>query len=220
MAAAMGSPLFHHTIHPPLTLPRRGGLRFAEALEAALPLVRGLCEYAAERNVLCVYEDQGMYFNGCDHFGRFTEALDGTPFGVVADLGNILFVDELPGVITILGTFAFMLSVNGSITLVVVLVTPVSLLAAAVIAKKTYSMFTLQSVTPERPPRVSNMPHGFVQPFSDSPLDGESVGDTVFFNLITKARRSVYIMTPYLVISDKMISALSVAAKNGVDVRG
>ena len=31
------------------------------------------------------------------------------------------------------------------------------------------------------------MPHGFVQPFSDSPLDGESVGDTVFFNLITKA---------------------------------
>ena len=96
MAAAMGSPLFHHTIHPPLTLPRRGGLRFAEALEAALPLVRGLCEYAAERNVLCGDEDQGMYFNGCDHFGRFTEALDGTPFGVVADLGNILFVDELP----------------------------------------------------------------------------------------------------------------------------
>lgn len=61
--------------------------------------------------------------------------------------------------------------------------------------------------------------HGFVQPFDDTPLDNEQVGDTVFFNLITKAKRSVYIMTPYLVISDKMISALTVAAKNGVDVR-
>ena len=38
-------------------------------------------------------------------------------------------------------------------------------------------------------------------------------------NLITKAKSYVYIMTPYLVISDKMISALTVAAKNGVDVR-
>lgn len=72
---------------------------------------------------------------------------------------------------------------------------------------------------PESLPPVSDMPHGFVQPFDDTPLDNEPVGDTVFFNLITKAKRSVYIMTPYLVISDKMISALTVAAKNGVDVR-
>lgn len=78
---------------------------------------------------------------------------------------------------------------------------------------------TVSFYKPERPPRVSNMPHGFVQPFCDSPLDGEPVGDTVFFNLITKARNYVYIMTPYLVISDKMISALTVAAKNGVDIR-
>lgn len=78
---------------------------------------------------------------------------------------------------------------------------------------------TVSFYKPPRPPRVSNMPHGYVQPFSDSPLDGEPVGDTVFFNLITKARQSLYIMTPYLVISDKMISALSVAAKNGVDIR-
>ena len=78
---------------------------------------------------------------------------------------------------------------------------------------------TVSFYKPERPPRVSNMPHGYVQPFADSPLDGEAVGDTVFFNLITKARHSVYIMTPYLVISDKMISALTVAAKNGVDIR-
>ncbi len=72
---------------------------------------------------------------------------------------------------------------------------------------------------PAQPPHVSNMPHGFVQPFDDTPLDNEPVGDTVFFNLITKAKRSIYIMTPYLVISDKLISALTVAAKSGVDVR-
>ncbi|MFI3312397.1 MAG: cardiolipin synthase [Eubacteriales bacterium] len=60
---------------------------------------------------------------------------------------------------------------------------------------------------------------GYVQPFCDTPLDNEPVGETVYFNMITKAKKSVYIMTPYLIISDKMISALSIAAKNGVDVR-
>ena len=77
----------------------------------------------------------------------------------------------------------------------------------------------LPSFKPDYPPVPIGRDHGFVQPFADTPLDNEAVGDTVFFNLITKAKRSVYIMTPYLVISDKMISALTVAAKNGVDVR-
>ncbi len=57
------------------------------------------------------------------------------------------FTQLFTGVITILGTILFMLSVNVTITLVVVLVTPLSLLVAAFIAKKTYSMFTMQSVT-------------------------------------------------------------------------
>ena len=57
------------------------------------------------------------------------------------------FTQLFTGVITILGTILFMLSVNVTITLVVVLVTPQSLLVAAFIAKKTYSMFTMQSVT-------------------------------------------------------------------------
>ncbi len=78
---------------------------------------------------------------------------------------------------------------------------------------------SVSAFKPKHPPRVSHMPHGYVQPFVDTPLDNEAVGDTVFFNLITKARQSVYIMTPYLVISDKMISALTIAAKNGIDVR-
>ncbi len=60
---------------------------------------------------------------------------------------------------------------------------------------------------------------GFVQPFSDSPLDGEAVGETVYLNLINKAKRYLYISTPYLIIDNEMVTALSIAAKAGVDVR-
>lgn len=55
------------------------------------------------------------------------------------------FTQMFTGVITILGTLLFMLFVNIKITLVVVLITPVSLFAASFIAKKTYHMFRLQS---------------------------------------------------------------------------
>ncbi len=55
------------------------------------------------------------------------------------------FTQLFTGVITILGTLGFMFSVNVTITLVVLLVTPVSLVVAAFIAKSTYSMFRLQS---------------------------------------------------------------------------
>ena len=60
---------------------------------------------------------------------------------------------------------------------------------------------------------------GFVQPFADSPLDQESVGEGVYLNFINKAKRYVYITTPYLIIDNEMITALCMAAKNGVDVR-
>lgn len=57
------------------------------------------------------------------------------------------FTQLFTGVITILGTLFFMLMTNVTITLVVVLITPVSLFVARFIAKKTYSMFQEQSVT-------------------------------------------------------------------------
>ncbi len=72
---------------------------------------------------------------------------------VVADVDQfadgllIGFTQLFTGVITILGTLRFMLSVNIGITVVVVVITPVSLLVAAFIAKKTFSMFQLQSST-------------------------------------------------------------------------
>lgn len=60
---------------------------------------------------------------------------------------------------------------------------------------------------------------GYAQPYADSPLDEESVGQTVYLNLINRAKRYVYIMTPYLIIDDAMTIALVAAAKGGVDVR-
>ena len=55
------------------------------------------------------------------------------------------FTQLFSGVLSILGTLAFMLVIHPGITLVVVLVTPVSLFVAAFIAKRTYNMFKLQS---------------------------------------------------------------------------
>ena len=60
---------------------------------------------------------------------------------------------------------------------------------------------------------------GYVQPFADNPLDDEAVGETVYLNLINKAKRYVYITTPYLILSSEMLTALTSAAKSGVDVR-
>ncbi|KLU70623.1 MAG: hypothetical protein RHS_3538 [Robinsoniella sp. RHS] len=57
------------------------------------------------------------------------------------------FSQLFTGVITILGTLLFMLSVNFKITLVVVLITPLSLFVASFIARRTFSMFKLQSET-------------------------------------------------------------------------
>lgn len=72
---------------------------------------------------------------------------------VVADVDQfadgllIGFTQLFTGVITILGTLFFMLSVNAGITAVVVVITPVSLFVASFIARKTFRMFTLQSET-------------------------------------------------------------------------
>lgn len=60
---------------------------------------------------------------------------------------------------------------------------------------------------------------GFVQPFCDSPLDGEVVGENVYMNIINRAKHYVYICTPYLIIDNEMMTALCLAAKSGVDVK-
>lgn len=60
---------------------------------------------------------------------------------------------------------------------------------------------------------------GYVQPYEDSPLDDEPVGETVYLNLINKASKYIYITTPYLIIDNETVTALCIAAKNGIEVK-
>ncbi|MGN0480703.1 MAG: phospholipase D-like domain-containing protein, partial [Lachnospiraceae bacterium] len=59
--------------------------------------------------------------------------------------------------------------------------------------------------------------NGFVQPYADSPMDDENVGEHVYMQVLNNARDYVYITTPYLIVDDSMVSALCLAAKSGVD---
>ena len=58
-----------------------------------------------------------------------------------------------------------------------------------------------------------------IQPYDDSPLDNISVGEAVYVDMINRAKDSVYIFTPYLVLDDFLREALCLAAMRGVDVR-
>ncbi len=60
---------------------------------------------------------------------------------------------------------------------------------------------------------------GFVQPYADSPLDDEYVGENVYLNMIKSAKHKFFATTPYLIISDEMTRELCLAAQRGVDVR-
>ncbi len=60
---------------------------------------------------------------------------------------------------------------------------------------------------------------GYVQPYGDSPLDNEPVGEYTYMNMIGRARDYVYIYTPYLVLDHEMVTTIKLAAKSGIDVR-
>ena len=65
----------------------------------------------------------------------------------------------------------------------------------------------------------SSLSDGVILPYDDSPLDNEQRGENIYIDILAQARHYVYIFTPYLIISEKMIYALKMAAKRGVDVR-
>lgn len=60
---------------------------------------------------------------------------------------------------------------------------------------------------------------GYVQPYGDSPLERENVGENICLNMINRAKNYVYIFTPYLIIDQEMLTSLENAAKSGIDVR-
>ena len=97
IAAELGSPFLHHTLVPWLKLPENAPT-FDEALENVADAAARIAEYAAPLGVTCLYEDQGLYANGVDGFGRFYREIKKRTnnVGVCGDVGNVLFVDESP----------------------------------------------------------------------------------------------------------------------------
>ncbi len=69
------------------------------------------------------------------------------------------------------------------------------------------------------PPKITTQGEGYVQPFTDSPLDFEDVAENLFLDIIGSSRKYLYIYTPYLIINASMSGALRRAAKRDVDVR-
>ena len=67
-------------------------------------------------------------------------------------------------------------------------------------------------------PLPETQANGFVIPYGDCPLDGERVGEMVYIDLLNRARRSVHIITPYLILDGELETALRFAAERGVDV--
>ena len=86
-------------------------------------------------------------------------------------------------------------------------------------------LWNFSAAKPDDDRRYRNICHwipeavGYVQPFGDGPVGSERVAENVYLNLVNSARRSVWFMTPYLIVTDEMTRALQLAAKRGVDVR-
>lgn len=100
-----------------------------------------------------------------------------TDFDQLSDGLLMGFTQFFTGVITIIGTLAFMLSVNVFITIVVVVVTPLSFFIARFIAKKTFNMFSLQSKT-----------RGEQTSFIDEMISNQKVAEAYSMNEENKAR--------------------------------
>ena len=59
---------------------------------------------------------------------------------------------------------------------------------------------------------------GLVMPFGDNPVSSFYLNDSIYLNIINRAKKYVYIQTPYLVIDDKLTNSLIFAAQSGVEI--
>lgn len=65
----------------------------------------------------------------------------------------------------------------------------------------------------------SRLSKGVVQPYCDMPHDGEEVTENILIDIITRAKKRIYIFAPYLIIGYELRTVLCNAAKRGVDVK-
>lgn len=93
VAKILGSPYLHHTIAPNLFEPQKIADNFQLFYSRGIAAVCEIFDYAQALGIRTIYEDQGFLFNGRENFTRFLQDVDRN-VGVVADFGNIQFVDE------------------------------------------------------------------------------------------------------------------------------
>ena len=96
-AALLGSPYLHHTLRPSLSQhPDAPG--YAEVLPRVMEAAAQVADHAAVLGVSCLYEPQGLYFNGIEGLGQFfAEVKRHSPnVGICADAGNPLFLHADP----------------------------------------------------------------------------------------------------------------------------
>ena len=60
---------------------------------------------------------------------------------------------------------------------------------------------------------------GFIQPFGDVPFDNEETARNVYLQMISQAKKTIYLSTPYFVPDAELLNALLVASKSGVEVK-
>lgn len=65
----------------------------------------------------------------------------------------------------------------------------------------------------------SSQTEGFMIPYCDDPLNEKNPAEGIYLQILNSAQKYVYIMTPYLIIDNAMITTLCMAAKSGIDVR-
>lgn len=84
----------------------------------------------------------------------------------------------------------------------------------------TATLLKHEDFSPYLPPLAeSSHNDGYILPYSDTPADEENVCEHVYMQIINNARDYVYIQTPYFIVDDSMLSAFTLAAKSGVDIR-
>ncbi len=93
VAAALGSPYFHSTLVP--FIDKAAVPPMENVYDTTVERVKVICDYAQKRNVKCIYEPQGMIFNGLENMKKLFKGVDGAA-ELLLDVGNVYFVDEEP----------------------------------------------------------------------------------------------------------------------------
>lgn len=60
---------------------------------------------------------------------------------------------------------------------------------------------------------------GFVQPYCDSPVDAANPAEGIYMQILSTAKKYVYIISPYLILDNSMTQLLKATAQSGIDVR-